>query len=38
MAPNPTDVSVVQQQQQPTKGVFRQFRENPYIFGLSAVS
>ncbi|KAF3060763.1 hypothetical protein N5P37_008299 [Trichoderma harzianum] len=34
MAPNPTDVSVVQQQ--PTKGVFRQFRENPYIFGLSA--
>ncbi|UKZ45911.1 hypothetical protein TrVGV298_000105 [Trichoderma virens] len=32
MSPNPTDVGAAQ----PTKGVFRQFRENPYIFGLSA--
>ncbi|KAL7933894.1 general substrate transporter [Trichoderma chlorosporum] len=32
MTASPTVVGAVQ----PTKGVFQQFRENPYIFGLSA--
>lgn len=34
MSSNPADGAALQ----PTKGVFRQLRDNPYVFGLSAVS